>query len=197
MKFCSISSGSSGNCIYAGSASSSLLIDAGLSGRKIEEGLKGIEQTTADIDGICITHEHSDHIKGLGVLARRYSIPIYTTAGTAGALAENSSVGKIPEGLIHIISADNEFMIGDLTVRPFSISHDAAEPVGFRISHNGESGRHLHNYRVRKTKFQGQFIAGHGSAVSQTVNFQVFAKTVGYPFNDVKYIGAGSTMNSI
>ncbi len=139
MKFCSISSGSSGNCIYAGSASSSLLIDAGLSGRKIEEGLKGIEQTTADIDGICITHEHSDHIKGLGVLARRYSIPIYTTAGTAGALAENSSVGKIPEGLIHIISADNEFMIGDLTVRPFSISHDAAEPVGFRISHNGKT----------------------------------------------------------
>ena len=119
MKFCSIASGSSGNCIYAGSSSSAVLVDAGISGKRIEAGLNEIGQTTKDLSGILVTHEHSDHIKGLGVLARRYEIPIYATKGTAGALRRMTQVGKIPE--------------------PFAISHDAAEPVGFRISHNGQS----------------------------------------------------------
>ena len=79
MKFCSIASGSSGNCIYAGSADTSVLIDAGISGKRIEAGLNSLDLTTPDIDAILITHEHSDHIKGLGVLARRYGIPIYAT----------------------------------------------------------------------------------------------------------------------
>ena len=139
MKFCSIASGSSGNCIYAGSADTSVLIDAGISGKRIEQGLNDLELTTADVDGILITHEHSDHIKGLGVLARRYGLPVYATAGTIGALREMTSVGKIPEGLFHPVRADESFMIGDLEVRPFNISHDAAEPVGYRIGHNGKA----------------------------------------------------------
>ena len=76
MKFCSIASGSSGNCIFAGSSATYVLIDAGISGKRIEEGLRSIDMTTSDIDGILITHEHADHIKGLGVLARRYGIPV-------------------------------------------------------------------------------------------------------------------------
>ena len=139
MKFCSIASGSSGNCIYAGSADTSVLIDAGISGKRIEQGLNDLELTTADVDGILITHEHSDHIKGLGVLARRYGLPVYATAGTIGVLREMTSVGKIPEGLFHPVRADEPFMIGDLEVRPFNISHDAAEPVGYRIGHNGKA----------------------------------------------------------
>ncbi len=139
MKFCSISSGSSGNCIYAGSSGTSILVDAGISGKRIEQGLCGLDLTTSDIDGILVTHEHSDHIKGLGVLARRYGIPIYGTKGTLDAIRESGSVGKIPEGLMRTIAADREFGIGDLTVRPFSISHDAADPVGYRIEHGGKS----------------------------------------------------------
>lgn len=139
MKFCSIASGSSGNCIYAGSSSASVLVDAGISGKRIEAGLNEIGQTTKDLSGILVTHEHSDHIKGLGVLARRYEIPIYATKGTAGALRRMTQVGKIPEELLVEIEADREFTVGDLLVRPFAISHDAAEPVGFRISHNGKS----------------------------------------------------------
>ena len=76
MKLCSIASGSSGNCIFAGSDKTSLLVDAGISGKRIEFGLNEIDRTTADIDAILITHEHSDHIKGLGVVARKYNIPI-------------------------------------------------------------------------------------------------------------------------
>ncbi len=139
MKFCSIASGSSGNCIYAGSSATSLLVDAGISGKRIEAGLRGIEQTTEDIDGILVTHEHSDHIKGLGVLARRYGIPIYATAGTIAAIRESGSVGKIPEGLLRTVRADIPFEIGDLSVMPFRVSHDAAEPVGYRIAHEGKS----------------------------------------------------------
>ena len=139
MKFCSISSGSSGNCIYAGSAGTSVLIDAGISGKKIEQGLNGIDLTTSDVDGILVTHEHSDHIKGLGVLARRYGIPVYATKGTIRALMETTQVGKIPDGILCEIKADEPFEIGDLTVKPFAISHDAAEPVGYRIEHGGKS----------------------------------------------------------
>ncbi len=139
MKFCSIASGSSGNCIYAGSSGTSLLIDAGVSGKRIEAGLRDIDLTTTDIDGILVTHEHSDHIKGLGVLARRYGIPVYGTEGTLRAVRESGSVGKISDELLKVIRADEEFVIGDLTITPFAVSHDAAEPVGYRIGHNGKS----------------------------------------------------------
>ena len=138
MKFCSIASGSSGNCIFAGSSATSVLIDAGISGKRIEEGLRSIDMTTSDIDGILITHEHADHIKGLGVLARRYGIPVYATEGTISAIRENASVGKIPPDLMQAVRADEPFHLGDLTVEPFRISHDAADPVGYRLAHNGK-----------------------------------------------------------
>ena len=79
MRLCSIASGSSGNCIYAGSDSTHLLVDVGISGKKAEEGLRALELSMRDIDGILITHEHVDHIAGLGVLARKYGTPIYAT----------------------------------------------------------------------------------------------------------------------
>jgi len=133
MRLCSIASGSSGNCIYAGSDSTHLLIDAGISGKRIESGLNALELTGRDLDGILVTHEHADHIQGLGVLARRYHVPLYMTGGTADALSRSSSLGKIPEGLIHEVQEDEPFYIGDLKVLPFTILHDAAQPVGFRI----------------------------------------------------------------
>ena len=91
-----------------------------------------------DVDGILITHEHSDHIKGLGVISRKYGIPIYTTGGTADAMLRMKSLGKMPEGLIHEIREDEPFEIKDLTVNPFTIPHDAAQPVGYRL----ECGEH-------------------------------------------------------
>ena len=82
MRLCSIASGSSGNCIYVGSDEAHVLVDVGISGKKIVEGLYSLDLSPGDIDGILITHEHSDHIKGLGVIARKYEIPIYATGGT-------------------------------------------------------------------------------------------------------------------
>ena len=133
MKLCSIASGSSGNCIFAGSETTSLLIDAGISGKRVEAGLAVLDRSAKELDGILVTHEHSDHIQGLGVLARRYGIPIYATDGTIQAMQQTKSLGKFPEGIFHTIHADDTFTLGDIAVHPFTISHDAAEPVGYRI----------------------------------------------------------------
>lgn len=138
MRLCSIASGSSGNCIYVGSDCAHVLIDAGISGRRVEAGLNSLELTGRDLDGILITHEHSDHIKGLGVLARKYGIPIYATGGTVDAMVRSGSLGKIPEGIFREIREDEPFLIKDLVVNPFTIPHDAAQPVGYRL----ECGEH-------------------------------------------------------
>lgn len=132
MDFCSIASGSSGNCIFAGTDDTGILIDAGISGKRIEQGLNSIGRKSAEMKGILVTHEHSDHIKGLGVLARKYHIPIYATPGTIREI-KRSGLGKIEEELYQEIHADEPFCLGDLTVEPFEISHDAAEPVAYRI----------------------------------------------------------------
>ena len=82
MRMVSIASGSSGNCIYIGSDNTHLLVDAGISNKRIQEGLNDIGLTGSDVTGILVTHEHSDHIKGLGVISRKYKIPIYCTRGS-------------------------------------------------------------------------------------------------------------------
>lgn len=139
MRFCSIASGSSGNCIYVGSEQSHVLVDVGISGKRIDQGLKTLDLCGGDIDGILITHEHSDHVKSLGVISRKYQIPIYATAGTVDALERMSSLGKMPEGLFHEIKEDEDFKIKDLTIHPFTIPHDAAQPVGYRLEHDKQS----------------------------------------------------------
>ena len=134
MRMCSIASGSSGNCIYIGSERSHILIDAGISGKRVEEGLRSLQLSGQDVNGILITHEHSDHIKGLGVLSRKFGIPIYATPGTAAAIRESESLGKIDGSLFVEIKADTSFAVGDLKIEPFRISHDAAEPVAYRVA---------------------------------------------------------------
>ncbi len=139
MRVCSIASGSSGNCIYVGTDSTHLLVDAGISGKKIEQGLNKIGLTGGDIDALLITHEHADHIKSLGVLARKLGMPIVTAKKTYEAATQDSKTGKMPEGLLREIKADREFVIGNIKIRPFSTSHDAAEPFGYRFDADGKS----------------------------------------------------------
>ena len=133
MNLCSIASGSSGNCIYTGTEKAGILIDAGISAKRIEQGLASIDRNIKEIKGIFVSHEHSDHIKGLGVLARKHHIPIYGTRGTIEAVKNTASLGAIDEDLYHIIQAEEDVVIDDLVVKPFRISHDAAEPVAYRM----------------------------------------------------------------
>lgn len=139
MRMCSIASGSSGNCIYVGSDNTHLLIDTGISKKKIDEGLAELGLTGDDISGILITHEHSDHIQGLGVFCRKYEVPVYATKGTLIGIQNYKSLGKMPEGLYREIRKNESFEIGDLLVKPFEISHDANEPSGFRIEKEDKS----------------------------------------------------------
>ncbi|MDE7048768.1 MAG: MBL fold metallo-hydrolase, partial [Lachnospiraceae bacterium] len=118
MRICSIASGSSGNCIYVGSDATHLLVDVGISGKRTEAGLKELGLTMREIDGILITHEHADHIAGLGVLERKYEVPVYATRGTIEAIKRNTSVGKIPEDLFCPVQADEKIIIKDLSCNP-------------------------------------------------------------------------------
>lgn len=133
---CSIASGSSGNCVYVGNENTNIIIDAGISGKRIVEGLSGIGVDPSDLDAILITHEHSDHISGLGVMARRYEIPIYATVETIHAILRTKSVGKIKKELFHIVEADSPVDVKDMSITPFSISHDASNPVCYTVSSN-------------------------------------------------------------
>lgn len=135
MKFCSLYSGSSGNSIFISSGNTKILVDAGLPGKKIDEALKAIEEDPSDISGIFITHEHIDHIKGVGVLSRKYDIPIYANDDTWESM--QGSLGKIKEHNIKIMDKRSTVTIGDLDIKSFNIPHDAAGPVGYTMHCNG------------------------------------------------------------
>jgi len=129
-----LASGSRGNSIYISDGETSVLIDAGLSGIEIERRMKSRNLSIKNIDGIIVSHEHSDHIQGVGVLARRYHLPVYISSETLNTAT--AQLGSIKD--IKNFSCGTEFNINDLNIRPFSISHDASDPAGFTIGCNGQ-----------------------------------------------------------
>ena len=132
MVFCSLYSGSSGNSMFIASERAKILIDAGLPGKKIDAALQEIDENPNDLNGIFITHEHSDHIKGVGVLSRKYDIPIYANADTWSAM--ESSIGKIKEHNIKVIDKRSITEIEDMNIKAFNIPHDAASPMGYTVT---------------------------------------------------------------
>lgn len=134
MRLVSISSGSSGNCIYTGSNNTHLLIDAGISGKRIDAGLHGADISGFDLSGILVTHEHSDHIASIGVMHRRYNLPIYATRGTIDGILSSPSIGNVDTGLFHVIESGSDFEIGDLCIHAHPVSHDANDPVAYRVT---------------------------------------------------------------
>lgn len=135
MRLCSIASGSSGNCIYVGTDTTHVLVDVGISRKRTEEGLKSLGICPGELDAIFVTHEHSDHISGLGVFSRKYNVPIYATTRTVDAIKGARSLGEIDGELFQTVKADERFTIKDMTVNPMRISHDAADPVAYRFSY--------------------------------------------------------------
>ncbi|HRZ85336.1 MAG TPA: MBL fold metallo-hydrolase [Candidatus Paceibacterota bacterium] len=131
MEICALASGSSGNCFYVANDKCSILIDAGISAKQIVERLNLIKKDPEDIEGIFITHEHSDHVKGSDVFARKFNVPIFATKGTVfnGFLCSN------PE-LINIIRNNETLKIKGMEVTAFSKSHGAADPVSYSVVNN-------------------------------------------------------------
>ena len=139
MRFLSIASGSSGNCIYCGSDTTHILVDAGISGKRTEAGLNKIDLTTRDLDAIFISHEHSDHIKGLGVLERKKEIPIYASMGTIEGLYSAKGLGSFNTDCIKSLRDLSPLQIKDFTFYPHPVSHDANEPLCFSFKNSGKN----------------------------------------------------------
>ena len=131
LNFCSVYSGSSGNSLFVESENTKILVDAGMSCKKIEEALNSIEVNPSSINAILVTHEHADHIKGLSTISRKFDIPVFATKETFDAMPKQTE--KISEKNIKFFNPNEKFFIEDLEVLPFSIPHDAANPCGFNI----------------------------------------------------------------
>ena len=128
-RFCTLFSGSGGNCTYIGSGGSGLLIDAGVSARRIEKALTEREVDPASIAGILVTHEHVDHVQGIKVLAKRYGYPIYASRGTLEAMAAED---RFPIGA-DVRAITDTVELGGMQVTMFHTSHDSAEPTGYTV----------------------------------------------------------------
>ena len=130
LELCTLYSGSSGNCVYISNGETRLLVDCGVSGKRIEAGLCSIGVGPDTIDGVLITHEHSDHIASVGILHRRYGWNIFVNQPTWKAA--EPAIGKYNPDLLHFFEGD--FSVGNIAVTPFPIPYDAAAPVGYRFS---------------------------------------------------------------
>ncbi len=134
MKISILGSGSSGNSTYLETEGKRILIDAGFSGKKMEERLLKIGVEASEIDAILITHEHLDHILGAGILSRKYNIPIYITKESYEQA--NKKLGKIEKG--NLVFIDTKFEVGGLIIKPFDVMHDAIRTIGFSISNKAQ-----------------------------------------------------------
>ena len=125
---CPLASGSRGNCLFVSCKNFPILIDAGLSGIEIQRRLNAVNFEPESLKAIIITHEHSDHVKGAGILSRRYNIPVYITQKTWNAC---SNLGEIEN--LQFFECGRSFKINQIEINPFSISHDAIDPVGLTL----------------------------------------------------------------
>ncbi|MBB6695095.1 MBL fold metallo-hydrolase [Cohnella xylanilytica] len=129
LRFTVLASGSTGNATVVSSDAATVLVDAGLSAKKIDELLKERDVSGQELDAIFVTHEHSDHIKGLGALARKYELPVYANEKTWAAM--HKGIGELADDQRKIMATDSAMEIFDLRIESYAISHDAAEPVGY------------------------------------------------------------------
>ena len=134
--FSSLYSGSSGNCLFVETENTKILIDAGVSQRKIIDALASFNVDISEVDAILVTHEHSDHTKNLGAISQKYNIPVFINEKTLNTLT--SQKDKISEDNQHIFTSNKSFSLKDLDIFPFSIPHDAADPCGFNIFYKGK-----------------------------------------------------------
>ncbi|WP_117168014.1 MBL fold metallo-hydrolase [Paraliobacillus sediminis] len=136
LRFTVLASGSSGNAFYIGTDKENILVDAGLSGKQIERLFLESSIDPNKLTKILVTHEHSDHIKGLGIIARKYNLPIYANEKTWKAM--EGSIGKITLDQKFVFNMEETKTFADIDVESFGVSHDAAEPMFYTFHHEGK-----------------------------------------------------------
>ncbi len=138
LRFQSFASGSSGNCYYVGNMSCGILIDAGISSRTIRKCLKSIGLDFDKIWGLFITHDHADHIRGVGTLGERYHIPVYATRKVHEGINRSYCVTQKLSGCRKYIEKYETIQVGDFSITSFPVSHDATESVGYTVEYQGK-----------------------------------------------------------
>ena len=134
-----LGSGSAGNCTLIETDTTRILVDAGLSARQITQRLAAVGRDIGQVQAVILTHEHGDHTRGLGVLCKQRSLPVYANRLTAEAVAEDPDWGGEARVSWRLFSTGTAFEIGDLVVESFSIPHDAFDPVGYVVRHGGQA----------------------------------------------------------
>ena len=180
ISICPLSSGSSGNSILVRSGNCAVLIDCGTTGKVVETELANAGVSPDKLDAIIVTHEHIDHIKGVGIMCRRYRIPVYATLGTWKSMI--SSIGKIDTSLIRYIAAEVPFEISGTTFYPFSTSHDAAESIGLIFS-NGEKHGAVATDMGTVTKHIYELLSPCSIALLEANHDEVMLKNGPYPMH--------------
>ena len=137
MKFSPLCSGSSGNATYVEAGGTGLLIDAGLTCKRMTELLELIGVAPASLAGVFVTHEHIDHIRGISVLSKKYDIPVYANKDCWNAMTACGQAAGVAPRNMRVFETDRDFYVGGVRVYPFSTSHDAAHPVGYTVSADG------------------------------------------------------------
>lgn len=135
MKFSVLASGSTGNAVYVESGDQAFIVDAGLTGKKMDQLFQKIDRDIKKLSGILVTHEHTDHIKGVGVLARKYNVPVFANEKTWDAM--DHLVGKIPTEKRFHFDMETVKTFGGLDIESFGVSHDAADPMFYTFHENG------------------------------------------------------------
>ena len=135
LRFSPLFSGSSGNATYVGCDDANLLVDAGVSGTRVIQEMKRVGVDPACLDAILVTHEHNDHIKGIGILSRKFDLPVYATQGTWNAMF--GKIGPVAEKNVRVFEPEQDFFIGSIDITPFPTPHDAAQPVGYTFETGG------------------------------------------------------------
>ena len=135
LRFSPLFSGSSGNATYVGCDDAHILVDAGLSGTRVSQELMRVGVNPGMLSAILVTHEHSDHIKGIGILSRKFDLPVFATEGTWREMY--GKIGAISPRNMRIFEPGQDFYIGSIDVTPFSTPHDAGQPVGYTFEIGG------------------------------------------------------------
>ncbi|MGX4588465.1 MBL fold metallo-hydrolase [Paenibacillus chitinolyticus] len=180
LRFTVLSSGSTGNATVICDGETKLLVDAGLSARRVEQLMKEREVSGDQIDAILVTHEHSDHIKGLGAIARKYDLPVYANTKTWEALDKH--IGTIAEPNRRIMETGTEEYFGNIRVESYGISHDAAEPVGYCFHSGGRKLAMATDLGYMSTKVKD--VIGDSDAIILEANHDIEMLRMGrYPWN--------------
>ncbi len=174
----SIISGSSGNCSLVTDGETNILVDCGVSGKRILNALRSLDIAPEEVSAIVVTHEHIDHTRGVGVLARKLKVPVYATAGTHGAM----EVGRLPDEQCHIVAADTRYSLGDIAFTPFEIPHDASEPCGYTFT-DGETQVAVATDMGCMTDDLFSHISGSKSIILESNHDVEMLKTGPYPYN--------------